>query len=82
MNPGIGAGAFFKAQGPTLDGKELNLEFAIRIPKDPPVPDDLKATDTAWTDWQKTRDPIGQTEARTGERYQVRYRVAPVPSTT
>lgn len=137
---------------PRLAGKELNLEFEIRIPTNLPVPDDLEAAgfgvsfyendknnrfadlafdqvtrdsafvtvpgtawigahstyrmlsasfagggshvfeirlapgptqaDTAWTEWAKTRDPLGKSEAGTGERYQVRYRVAPVPPTT
>ena len=137
---------------PRLGGKELRLEFEIRIPTHQPVPEDLvkaefqvtfyendknnrfadlafdKVTrdsafatvpgtarigahstyrmlsasfaggdshvfevrlapgptqaDTAWTEWAKTRDPLGKSEARTGERYQVRYRVAPVPPTT
>jgi len=50
--------------------------FEIRLPPGP------TQADTAWTEWTKTRDPLGQSEARTGERYQVRYRVAPVPPTT
>jgi hypothetical protein len=137
---------------PRLGGKELRLEFELRLPTDQPVPDDLAAAelrvsfyendknnrvadlafdrvtrdsafvtvpgtarvgahsnyrmlsasfaggdshvfeirlapgptraDTAWTDWVLTRDPLGKYEARTGERYQVRYRVAPVTPTT
>lgn len=43
--------------------------FEIRISPGP------VAKDMEWSGWEKTRDPLGQGESRTGQRWEVRYRV-------
>jgi hypothetical protein len=65
----------FRMLSARFGGEDTHV-FEIRLR---PAP---TSADTAWSDWAKTRDPLGRSEARAGERYQLRYRVAPVPSTT
>jgi len=71
----IGAHSTFRMLSASFAGGDSHV-FEIRLAPGP------TQADTAWTEWAKTRDPLGKSEAQTGERYQVRYRVAPVPPTT
>jgi hypothetical protein len=70
----IGAHSLFRMLSAGFGGGDSRV-FEIRLAPGP------TEADTAWTDWQGSRAPLGKYEGRTGEPYQVRYRVAPVPPT-
>lgn len=68
----IGGHSTYRMLSAYLGGGESHV-FEIRISPGP------VARDMEWSGWEKTRDPLGANESRTGERWQVRYRVAPLP---